>query len=174
MYVQCLTASSAMRQRFSAATAAALLKGWNSIALGSRDGSSLIRYSWSQEGSKGNRCWTAWLRSASWIRITSPSLTFISLDLCFMFSLSLRDFRYYTPHSTDSIKPLYTSIDTSLSSSSQHPFILCFLLGQGSVDQTSWHMESKLVAEHRLPDMTEGDYSPPILHPARLPQAHST
>ena len=27
MYVQCLTASSAMRQRFSAATAAALLKG---------------------------------------------------------------------------------------------------------------------------------------------------
>ena len=169
MYVQCLTASSAMRQRFSAATAAALLKGWNSIALGSRDGSSLFRYSWSKEGSKANRCSTAWLRSASWIRIASPSLTFISLDLCFMFSLSLRDFRYYTPHSTDSIKPLYTSIDTSLSSSSQHPFILCFLLGQGSVDRTSWHMESKLVAEHRLPDMTEGDYSPPILHPARLP-----
>ena len=89
-------------------------------------------------------------------------------------SLSLRDFRYCTPHSTDFIKPLYTSVDTSLSSSSQHPLILCFLLGQGLVDRTSWHMESKLVAEHRLPDMTEGDYSPPILHPARLPQAHST
>ena len=132
-----------MRQRFSAATAAALLKGRDSIALGSRDGSSLIRYSWSQEGSNGNRCWTARLRSASWIRITSPSLTFTCLDLCFMFSLSLRDFRYCTPHSTDSIKPLYTSVDTSLSSSSQHPLILCFLLGQDLVDRTSWHMESK-------------------------------
>ena len=161
-----------MRQRFSAATAAALLKGRNSIALWFRDGFSLIRYSWSQESSKGNRCWTARLCSASWIRITSPNLTFICLDLCFMFSLSLRDFRYCTPHSTDSIKPLYTSVDTSLSSSSKHPLILCFLLGRVLVDRTSWHMESKLVAEHRLPDVTEGDYSAPLLHP-RLPQAHS-
>ena len=38
------------------------------------------------------------LRSASWIRTTSPSLTFISLVLCSMLCLSLRDFRYSPLH----------------------------------------------------------------------------
>ena len=38
------------------------------------------------------------LRSASWIRTTSPSLTFISLVLCSMLCLSLRDFRYSSLH----------------------------------------------------------------------------
>ena len=38
------------------------------------------------------------LRSASWIRTTSPSLTLICLDLCFMLCLSLRDFRYSPLH----------------------------------------------------------------------------
>ena len=38
------------------------------------------------------------LRSASWIRTTSPSLTFISLGLCSMLCLSLRDFRYSPLH----------------------------------------------------------------------------
>ena len=101
MYVQCLTASSALQQRFSTLTAAALLKGRNSIALGFRDGSSRIRYSWSQESSKENRCWTARLRSASWIRITS-SLTFVCLDLYFIFlSFPQRLQIHCTPHSTD-------------------------------------------------------------------------
>ena len=163
-----------MQQRFSALTAAALLKGRNSIALGFRDGSSLIRYSWSQESPKGNRCWTARLRSTSWIRITSPSLMFVCLDLYFIFlSFPQRLQIHCTPHSTDSIKPLYTGVDTSLSSSSQLPLILCFLLRWVLVDWTLWHMESKLVAEHRLPHLMEGDYSVPLLHPARLPQAHS-
>ena len=70
------------------------------------------------------------------------------------------------PHSIDSIEPLYTGVDTSLSSSSQHLLLLWYLLAQVLVDRTSWHMGSKQLAVRRIPHMTEGDYSLLFLPPA--------
>ena len=142
-----------MRRMF-AATAAALLTGRNSLALGFRGGGVLSLPALDHRKAPKETCWTAlsrkdfpapsptarttpsrpWkslttmpifhfprLRSASWIRTRSPSLTFISLVLC----LSLRDFRY---------SPLHRFHRTSLH---RHPILLCFRLGQVFVDRTS-------------------------------------
>ena len=96
------------------------------------------------------------LRSASWIRTTSPSLTFISSVLCSMLCLSLRDFRYsplHRFHRTSLYRRRYFTLFLKSASPSS-----VFLLGQVLVDRTSWVMGSKQVAVRRLPHMTEGDH----------------